>query len=485
MDLNHLDARVQAECHLRREDLLVVAVSGGPDSLALLHTLHTLQYCILPVHFDHLLRPSSSEEADLLADKVGKWGYSLICGQGDVRSYAISEHLSTEDAARILRYRFLFQQAEGHHAAAVLTAHTADDQVETVLMHILRGTGVKGLAGMTMHQLPNAWSDHIPLVRPLLDLTRSEIMTYCDEQQLDPFIDETNTDPRYVRNRIRNHLLPMLEEHYNPRIRQSILRLAQTVQDELDISGNVLEVAWQKCLKHDGVGYLAFHLDRLKEESPAVQRLILRKAIRQLVADDEVISLDVVERGVEFLKETPHGKEIQLVQGVSIIRARDEVIIGMIGPTKPSTEQFASSAWLADYPRIDRETVLQPGGSIQMANGWKICASRPRPWSNTLSNVVQPDVNMICIDTDRLDGPVVVRSYRSGERIQPYGMNGKSIKISDLLTNEKIPRLARAGYPVIVCGDQVVWVPGCRMGHAFRITAETTSCLQLRLKKSG
>ncbi|MEM5774293.1 MAG: tRNA lysidine(34) synthetase TilS, partial [Anaerolineaceae bacterium] len=422
-------------------------------------------------HFDHMLRPGSANEAEKLRALAREWGYQLARGQGDVNQFARSERLSVEEAARILRYRFLFDLAGEQQAAAVLTAHNADDQVETVLMHILRGAGTAGLAGMRFCQLPNAWSDRIPLVRALLDVSRAEIMAYCVNHALTPFMDETNQDARYTRNRIRTRLIPLLEREYNPQIRQAILRLSQAVGDEAALAARVVGQAWQNCLSRQGRGFLAFEFTCLQTEDPAVQRLILRRAVRSLAVNEEEVSYDAVERGISFLAQPAHGKEVQFVQGVFITHVRDEIIISL----------NEGAGWLEDYPRIAHPADVQPGQEAALENGWvmsvgPVCANEPGA-----CQAEQADRYQICVDAGRLTGALRVRAVQPGDRVQPLGMGGQSLKVSDLLINEKIPRRARAGFPVVLCGDETVWVPGCRMGHGFRITPGSQTCITLRV----
>jgi tRNA(Ile)-lysidine synthase len=176
---------------------VLVGVSGGPDSLCMLDMLHQLGYPVIVAHLDHSLRAESAQEAEQLRQLAQSIGLTFVLERNDVDSYATSHSLSIEEAAREARYQFLFEQARQHQAQAVAVGHTANDQVETVLMHLLRGSGLPGLRGMSYRSLPNPWSKNIPLVRPLLGVWREEILAHLEQNGLVPTLDASNLDTRF------------------------------------------------------------------------------------------------------------------------------------------------------------------------------------------------------------------------------------------------------------------------------------------------
>jgi tRNA(Ile)-lysidine synthase len=199
---------------------LIVAVSGGPDSLALLHMLARQSLlpaeALLVAHLDHALRPSSAAEAHFVAATAAEWGVAGRVERVDVRTLAETGRLTLEAAARQARYDFLARVVTEAGGRAIATGHTADDQAETVLMHILRGSGTAGLRGM-LPASPVPGHPHLTLLRPWLRASRAEIVAYCQEHRLRPITDESNTDPAYFRNRLRHELLPLLAA-YNPHV---------------------------------------------------------------------------------------------------------------------------------------------------------------------------------------------------------------------------------------------------------------------------
>jgi tRNA(Ile)-lysidine synthase len=184
--LENLKQILQDECQLNLSLPIVVGVSGGPDSLCVLDVLDRNGYSAIVTHFNHKLRSSSDEEAEIIRHFAEERGLQFILGEEDVSERVEREGESIEEAARNARYQFLFTCARSVGAQGVVVGHSADDQVETVLMHLLRGAGMSGLGGMTTRALPNAWSEHIPLVRPLLGVWRNQILDYCRERGLDP-----------------------------------------------------------------------------------------------------------------------------------------------------------------------------------------------------------------------------------------------------------------------------------------------------------
>jgi tRNA(Ile)-lysidine synthase len=215
---------LQHEGKLEAQNLLLIGVSGGPDSLCLLHALHALGYHIIAAHVNHGLRPEADEEEQTIKQYAGELGVEFFSCKVDVLSYASEHSNSIEEAGRIMRYHYLFERAEKMGVCAVLVGHNADDQVETILMHLLRGSGLAGLRGMEYRSVPNPWSEHIPLIRPLLSIWREEIVKYLTEHGLKPISDQSNLDTTFFRNRLRHELFPILEK-YNPRIRENLQRL--------------------------------------------------------------------------------------------------------------------------------------------------------------------------------------------------------------------------------------------------------------------
>ena len=226
---------------------VLAGVSGGPDSLCMLDVLRQLGYRLIVAHLDHSLRPDAAQEAEHLRQLVEGYGLPFVLERGDVQAYAASHRLSIEEAAREVRYRFLFEQAARHQAQAVAVGHTANDQVETVLMHLLRGSGLTGLRGMSYRSLPNPWSQTIPLVRPLLGAWREQILSHLEQNGLQPSLDASNLDTRFYRNRLRHELIPQLE-NLNPGVRQRLWQMADVLAEDEAVLEMMEQTAWESCI---------------------------------------------------------------------------------------------------------------------------------------------------------------------------------------------------------------------------------------------
>ena len=244
-------------CLLDIRKPVILGFSGGPDSMALADALDFLKFPFHAVHVNHRLRPEADDEEVLVREIARQRGWSLSVEVVDCDSFARTSHRSVEDAARQLRYRALFATAEVHEAQAVITAHHADDQAETILMHILRGSGLSGITGMHYRSLPNAWSNTIPLVRPMLDVWRTDILAYCEKRGLVTVHDSSNQDVGYLRNRIRWELLPTLES-YNPKVKQHLVSLAKILHDDDQLLGLLADEAWLKCVREEREGFVRF-----------------------------------------------------------------------------------------------------------------------------------------------------------------------------------------------------------------------------------
>lgn len=246
---------LKVDCGLNMEKSILLGFSGGPDSLCLLYLLLESGARVHAAHLDHGLRESSASEADHAQQLCLELGVPCAVKRLDVAVYAASHQISIEESARLLRYQFLFEEAVRNHDQAVLVGHNANDQVETVLMHLLRGSGLSGLAGMRHILLPNPWSDVIPLVRPLLKYDREEIDQILQERGLQPVLDASNTDTIYFRNRIRKELLPILGT-YNPQIRRRLINMAEVIAVEDDYLSNEVNKAWSEVMMEQGDNYL-------------------------------------------------------------------------------------------------------------------------------------------------------------------------------------------------------------------------------------
>ena len=302
---------------------MLLAVSGGPDSLCLADAVLAIapRLNIKPIiaHLDHGLRGDAArEDAEFVCAFADARRVQVVVGYADVSAHAQTHNASIEVAARDVRYAFLARTTETHNAQLVALAHHADDQAETVMLRLLRGTGLHGLRGMQMRSpLPGA--QHLTAVRPLLHVTRADIERYCAECNLQPRHDATNDDLRHARNRVRHELLPLLEQ-YNPNIRSVLARLADTVTSDLEIIEHATRETFERIARMADEGVV---VDRAAwRELPAgLQRAVLREAVRRLRGDTTNLGYAAVEEARDVLNSDAGVGEIALMTDMRIVVA--------------------------------------------------------------------------------------------------------------------------------------------------------------------
>ncbi len=404
---------------------------------------------------------------------------NFVSHQVGTPAYAAAHHLSLEEAARTLRYRFLFAQANAYHCQAVAVAHHADDQVETVLMHLLRGAGLDGLTGMESRSLPNAWSDQIPLVRPLLTIWRAEIEAYCRQYGLDPIQDHTNSDPTFFRNRLRHELIPTLET-YAPKFRQRLFQTADLLTADQVLLQTLTITAWQETVVEEQRQFISLWVSNLRSQPVALQRRLLRKALAHLCPGGRDLDFAMVQRATNLIANPTASGQIDLGLGLRAFIEADLLFLADWEADLPANHwpQLASSQTfsLSEFSRP---------GKFDLGCGWvlqtELLLASPEIKAIARHN---RDPYRVWVDPGGQPAVLTVRSRQPGDRWQPLGMRGQSIKLSDFMINVKMAQRARAGWPLVCIGDDVVWVPGYRLSHAYRLTDITTQVLQLSLQKA-
>jgi tRNA(Ile)-lysidine synthase len=453
------------------EPPIIVGVSGGVDSMVLLHAMMVNDYAPIAAHFNHKLREESDLEAEFVKNYCLNSDLPFREGSGDVRGYAELHSLSIEEAARILRYRFLFEVAERESAGAVAVAHHADDQIETILMNLLRGAGTKGLAGMRAISVPNSWSDIIPVVRPLLEIDKEDLIAYHTENQLPLVVDPSNADEIYFRNKIRHSLIPSLES-LKPGVRHRLLQTVQIMTAEDQALDHFTDIAWKTCLSSQGGSYLQLVRDELLDYPIAIQRRLIRKALKELRPDFEELSFLNVEAALDFIRD-PSRKSSNWVAKVNLSQSPRKVVL---------------STWETDlvkdqFPQLvdQREISLAEPGKKDLGNGWFLDVRPVDYIPEQFGGLEIPGEDfLVWMDQAEIVSGAVLRVRQEGDSIQPLGMGGKSMKVSDLMINEKIPAPYRPDWPLVAGEKGILWVPGGRLSRDARITADTQAVLELK-----
>lgn len=482
MDIDYLHKVLVKDCFLYPGAKVVVGVSGGPDSLCLVDCLVRLGVVVICAHFNHHLRPEAAQDAAVVEAAAQRLGIPFVTAGERVDEWAREEKRTIEEAARMLRYRFLFETARLHQAEAVAVGHTADDQVETVLMHLLRGTGLAGLKGMAYRSLATPWDAEIALIRPLLFAWREETLGYCQERGLPYVMDASNQDTAFLRNRIRHELIPYLA-NYNPQIKHALWRASQVLAGDASLVQEAVEAAWQTCLDEHRPAYVALRLSPLRNQSRAMQRALLRRAVQVMRPMPRELDYEVIERAVDFLHNPTRSGQMELFENLYLLlepgaKGLDRVLIA---------EQALTVGGLLSevhWPQLEPggEGLLQVPGRLVLSSGWELESA----WVETPEGFPRfdsvPSSWQAWLDAGVVQLPLVVRCPRPGDRFLPLGMDGRSLKLSDFWVNEKLPRRARAGWPLVCSGDQIAWVPGFRPAHPFRVTGNSKRLVHLQLR---
>ena len=474
--LDHIGSTLRDECGLNTEQPIIAGVSGGPDSLCLLDVLRNAGYPVIAAHFNHKLRPDSDADANTVEHAAGRLNLKVVVESGDVRMFAHAEKLSIEEAARILRYRFLFEQARKFNAQAVAVGHTADDQVETVLMHFIRGAGLAGLKGMTHRTIIHIFDSEIPIVRPLLDTWREETVVYCAANGFRPRHDPSNASLDFFRNRLRHLLIPAFES-YNPRFREVIWRTSRSLAGDHEIVSGVLDDAWSECVAQETDEFVAFNLSLLTKHRLGLQRNLIRRAMERLHPDNVDANFATLERATEFVAERSRRTRIDLVKGLHLLREGALVYVVAGNITLP----------IERWPQLPEELTTLPlkvPDLVQLAGGWKFSSERWNIASLAMEQAkASDDPFQVWLDSSEIPNELEVRVRRDGDRFEPLGMDGHETKLSDFFINVKLPQRARDRWPLLCIGDRVIWVPGYRPAHPFRLTESTRQALYFSLTR--
>jgi len=480
---------------LRPGDPVVLGVSGGADSLAMLCLFAAaqeefgLRLAVLHVH--HGIRGADADgDARFVEVVCAARGVACRVVKVDVPALARQEKLSLEEAARQARYAALFQEAVRIDASWVAVAHNADDQAETVLMHFLRGSGMAGLRGM----LPVAsLSDHlasftpspvetgrssrrlIHLIRPLLNVPRADIERYCRDHDLTPRQDATNADTTYFRNKLRHEALPLLAS-LNPNLRETLGRTASVMAADYEWHQAELEQAALDIMRRAAPGRVELDLASWRSAPLSVQRGLIRAAVMSLRAHVRDLSFEQVEQAGRVAREGAVGAQAPLPGGLTLRVDYDALVIAPEG----------ASSRRPEGPLLEPGAVVEVNapGSTNLSNGWQFTLARydglyaGREWKKLLRNRWAAVLN--------LPGGAATLRLRTrlpGDHFQPQGAGG-SQKLSDFMINAKIPAAWRGHIPLLTAGDELAWVCGWRVDQRFTVTAETQEAWLAKFEKA-
>jgi tRNA(Ile)-lysidine synthase len=447
---------------------LVVAVSGGPDSVCMVDILtklsNELGIELHIAHLDHQLRgQDSTADARYVGGLAKRLGLPAAIEARDVSAYQREHRLSPEEAAREVRYAFLAEVASRIGADRIAVGHTIDDQVETILMHLIRGSGTRGLRGLLPETSLKYGSRMITVIRPLLGISRADTIDYCRRHRLNPRDDASNASLTPLRNRIRHELLPALRE-YNTGITASLLRTARIAADDLAYLDDAAERLRDDMVRIQEDTAI---IDRSSFQSlpAAIQRHLLRNLAETLLGNIKDIEAAHIEETMNILKK-PSGKKAALPGGLTFLVERNRYLLGFEHEN------------LSPYPPFKGEIRLEIPGTTA-APGWEITSeigAVPAAFD-------EGDRFLAVFDLDLTGDELTVRIRRPGDRFQPLGME-QSKKLNEFMIDAGIPRAWRSRIPLVCAGGEIIWVVGQRIDERVKVTEETIKVLRLEFKRT-
>jgi tRNA(Ile)-lysidine synthase len=448
---------------IARDARVVAAVSGGSDSVALLHLLHELDAAgelrlVAAAHLNHQLRANAARDEAFTREIAGSLDVPVCVERADVAGRAEQDRRSLEDAGHLERDAFFERVRRATDADVVAVAHTRDDQAETFLLRLLRGAGLRGLAGI--------YPRHGAIVRPLLDCRRDDLRAYLVARGINWVEDETNADVAIPRNRVRAELIPLLEERFNPSVVDVLADESSIVRETWSWMDAAADELARTATRHD-----AFDIPTLKQAPSALTRVLIWRALEQGAAGRRV-GFSHVQQVVDLMFmehdgccDVP-GQRVQRIGNYLVLRK------GARHSTPANTENLFRYSL-----SIPGEVLLERTGCVVSAES--VDPVEEGPWPSPRAKL--RDLRTAFVRQDRLPGPLVVRNRRPGDRFRPVGLRGQK-KLQDFFVDKKIARALRDDVPLVVdATDRIVWVAGFGIDASFQVTDPAQGVLLLKM----
>jgi len=480
-------------------DAVLIAVSGGADSVALLHALillaPRLSLRLGIAHLNHQLRGQDSDKDELFVSDLAE-SLNLPCylAKKDVSAYQKTHKLSLEEAGRRVRYAFFEKIRKEHGFDKIALGHHADDNAELILMNLLRGSGALGLSGIP-------WARNGNIVRPLINITRAEIMEFLARQNLNYVSDESNSDMKFLRNRIRHELIPILRD-YNPGISDNLNRMSAILKSEEEWIESLITPVFEDCTQplprplsetergdptpekrdigtlplpcREGDRGVRFSLSKFKSLHVAAQRRLIRKAIMTLKGDIRRITFEHIEAVISLSEKNSGSKKIHLPDRIRIEKNNEGLI-------------FIQEQQSLRMPETDKTIlycyeILSPGRILIPEIGATLNFSYKT--IEEIGDIYHIEQTLAFFDADVVQFPLHIRNFRPGDRFYPLGVNGRQ-KLKTYFINVKAAKTDRLLCPLVLCKEEMIWVAGYRTGEFGKITPKTQKVLKAELFSGG
>jgi tRNA(Ile)-lysidine synthase len=463
-----VEETIRRHCMLSPGDSILVAVSGGPDSVALLHLLaglkEKLHLRLAIAHLQHGIRGDEGrEDALFVSGMAEKLGIPCHLKEVDLPTMKSSNGRGNLEAmGREERYRFFAGLAEERGFQKIAVGHTRDDQAETILMRLLRGSGKRGLAGIPPVRplaLGGRRSKAL-LIRPLMESTREEIVRFLIEEKVSYCIDRSTLDPAFLRNWVRLILLPQLRERAGAGLDERLARLSEIWRDEEIFLERLTGDRLSRLLQRE-------RLDRavLLEEPKAIQRRFLRRWIERVLGNLNGIGFGHVESALSFAHQGPSQGRLSLPRGLELVREYDWLSLERRGAKKAE-------------PRCYSYNLPMDGELLIPEAGVRLRSSRS---AHSLYCGAPQDGLEAHFDQAQLPGALTVRNFQPGDRFRPFGMRGHK-KVKDLFIEKKVPFWRRRSFPILVAAGEILWIPGCGRSDRAPVTPDTREILKIMVE---
>ena len=468
MLLEKVRQTIQKYKMLQKGDRVLVCVSGGPDSVALFILLAALKkeygLTLEIAHLNHMLRAGDSDKDQKFVENLSrKYKMPVNIEKVDVKKLAAAQKKSIEEAARNARYEFFLKLGKEKNFNKIAVAHNKDDQAETVLMRLLRGAGVLGLGGIQ----PSRKIGPKQIIRPLIDINRSEIEKFLKNKKIIPRQDASNKKPIFLRNKIRLRLLPLLEKEYNPNIKEVLSSASDVLRQDYDFILSQARKNFKKIATVKRGESVALPLKALCALHKALERLVLRLSIEELKGDTRRINFRHLKQLDELIQRNKAGAIVDLPGGVSAKLVNKYVIL------------YRKTSGKAKKKPANEIVALKIPGMAKIGQ-FKIKTSIVK--NKNLNFLKKPD-NIEYFDADKIKRPLYARRWKAGDRIRPFGMKGYK-KIQDVFVDGKVPQAVRSQIPLIFSKNSgIIWVCGIKRSASAPVSGSAKSALKIECKK--
>jgi len=445
---------------LEKGDRVIVGVSAGVDSMVLLYLLNTFRetfdLSLIVAHLNHGLRPEESErEAELVQTESARLGFLFEYGRFNVKEYQKLGGFSPQEAARKIRFHFFHDLLIKHQAQKIALGHNAEDQMETVLLRLIRGSGLQGLKGI----LPICEGK---VIRPLLEVWRREIEDFAMKKKISFLIDSSNLKEDYLRNKIRLALVPLIEREYQPNFKEILLRTSNILREENDYLEKGAEEAYQ-AITREKKDTLSFKFSAYQTLHQAIQWRVIKKMVTRiydrgmLMEDGRWAEVNKIYK--KLLQPSP-SFHFELPHEVFVEKRYDMVYLGRGGRSP--------------IPPFDME-LLSPGRTFIEEIGKEVVIEEMN--RNNFRNLKEPS-NIAFIDCESLQFPLKMRNFRPGDRFHPLGVKGTQ-KLKDFFIDHKVPKFERPRVPLLVSGEMIAWIAGYRIDERVKVTERTKKIIKI------